>query len=79
MVLTHGSLPKVLELLSHTVPHNFHSIIPQFQADWVRLVILQGLGGIWVDASFIMDKSVDLLVDTQIQEKTHGFMFYLDG
>lgn len=60
------------------IPYNFDLISRPYQADWVRLAILAQNGGIWVDSSFIMTRSVDDFLSIQEQEDTDGFQFFLD-
>jgi hypothetical protein len=78
-VYTRKNLQDKLREVNLTLPENFDKVRAAYQADWVRLAILKHDGGIWVDASFIMTRSIQLILDIQEQEQTEGFMFYLDG
>jgi hypothetical protein len=50
----------------------------QFQADWIRLAVLKEYGGIWLDASIILTRSLSFIHDLQETHSTEGFMYFLD-
>lgn len=37
------------------IPKNFDTLIPAHKADWIRLYLLNKYGGIWIDASIIVN------------------------
>lgn len=60
------------------LPSAFARASPARQSDWMRLYLLHRYGGIWLDASIILTRSLDWLIDGQ---RTHGAEFagfYLD-
>ncbi|KAJ3327993.1 hypothetical protein HDU91_004223, partial [Kappamyces sp. JEL0680] len=73
------SRQNLAQHLSTPLPQHFDEIQAAFRADWIRLAVLKEKGGYWVDASFIMTKSLHLLSSIVEKDDTEGFMFYLEG
>ena len=56
-------------------PKNFDSLKHWHQADWIRLYYLEKYGGIWLDASIVVLKSLRSWVDFR-SNKLQGFGYY---
>lgn len=61
-----------------TLPAGFSSLTPARQSDVLRLYFLQRYGGIWLDASIILTRSLDWMRDLQQQNGVDYVGFYLD-
>jgi len=59
-------------------PPNYKSLIPQHKADWIRLYLIMTYGGVWCDASIIInsEKAMD---DIWEKTKTHDFVGFYNG
>lgn len=62
-ILTKDNLPKFLK--SHELPKKFYDGIetPQYSSDIVRIAILNKYGGVWLDASIKLLKSLNWVTD----------------
>lgn len=49
------------------LPRNFHQLVFQHQADWLRLALLDQYGGIWLDSSIFLTASLDWAIALQAQ------------
>lgn len=58
-------------------PPNFEILTPQRQSDWVRLYLIKNYGGVWLDASIILTKSLSDLEFIQKENNSDGIGFYL--
>ena len=56
-------------------PKNFDSLKHCHQADWIRLYYLEKYGGIWLDASIVVLKSLRSWIDFR-SNKLQGFGYY---
>jgi hypothetical protein len=45
------------DFISIETPKNFERILPQYQADWVRVAVLREHGGFWMDISMVFPTS----------------------
>ena len=61
-----------------TFPPTFDTLIPQHKADWIRLYLISTYGGVWCDASIIInsEKEMDKLWE---KTKTHDFVGFYNG
>ena len=59
-------------------PPKFNTLIPQHKADWIRLYLISHYGGVWCDASIIInsEKEMDLLWE---KTNTHDFVGFYNG
>ena len=59
-------------------PPKFDTLIPQHKADWIRLYLISTYGGLWCDASIIInsEKAMDELWE---KTKTHDFVGFYNG
>ena len=59
-------------------PPKFDTLIPQHKADWIRLYLISTYGGVWCDASIIInsEKAMDELWE---KTKTHDFVGFYNG
>lgn len=60
------------------LPKSFPTLGPTRQSDWLRLYLLHRYGGIWLDASIILTRSLDWLIEAQAKSRAHYVGFYLD-
>lgn len=60
------------------VPESFHRAPPARQSDWLRLYFLKRYGGIWLDASIILTRSLDWMIEIQSQSGADYVGYYLD-
>ncbi|MCU0966036.1 MAG: capsular polysaccharide synthesis protein [Burkholderiaceae bacterium] len=60
------------------VPDSFHRSPPARQSDWLRLYFLKRYGGIWLDASIILTRSLDWMIEVQSQSGADYVGYYLD-
>jgi hypothetical protein len=51
---------------------------PQDQMAWVRLAILAQEGGIWMDASMIVTRSLNFIHEKQQEFQSEGLLFFMD-
>jgi hypothetical protein len=59
------------------LPPSFGQLTPERQSDWLRLYLLQRHGGVWIDASMILTRSMDWIIDAQRQSHAQYLGFYL--
>ena len=63
-------------------PKNFETLIPQHKADWIRLHLLEKHGGVWLDASIIINDptAMDRLYEKSVKTKSQftGFSYRTD-
>jgi len=61
-----------------TFPKHFNTLIPQHKADWIRLYLISHYGGVWCDASIIInsEEEVDNIWE---KTKTHDFVGFYNG
>ena len=59
-------------------PPNYKTIIPQHKSDWIRLYLIMTYGGVWCDASIIInsEKAMDELWE---KTTTHDFVGFYNG
>jgi hypothetical protein len=59
-------------------PSKINTLIPQHKADWIRLYLISHYGGVWCDASIIInsEKAMD---DIWEKTKTHDFVGFYNG
>jgi Capsular polysaccharide synthesis protein len=57
-------------------PPKYKTLIPTHQSDWIRLYLIMTYGGVWADASIIInsEKAMD-----ELWEKTHDFVGFYNG
>jgi hypothetical protein len=55
ILLTEDNIYKFIK--KNDIPSNFNILIPAHKADWIRLYLLNKYGGIWIDASIIINNS----------------------
>lgn len=60
------------------LPQGFAALTPARQSDWLRLYLLRRYGGIWLDASIVLTRSLDWMIDQQTRRQAHFLGFYLD-
>lgn len=60
------------------LPASFVSLPPVRQSDWLRLYFLRRYGGIWLDSSTILTRSLDWLRNVQAEGHADYVGFYLD-
>lgn len=77
-VVTVLNRDNVAGYLDSALPPNFDEPSPAAQSDYVRLAVLSKEGGIWLDASILVTRSLNFVNETQEAEGTGAFMFYLD-
>ena len=61
------------------LPGNFSQLTQQKQADWLRLALLHLHGGIWLDASIFLTKSLEWVLREQADSGAEYVGFYLEG
>lgn len=59
-------------------PPTYKTIIPQHKSDWIRLFLIMTYGGVWCDASIIInsEKAMDELWE---KTNTHDFVGFYNG
>ena len=59
-------------------PPKYKTLIPTHQSDWIRLYLIMTYGGVWADASIIInsEKAMDKLWE---KTKTHDFVGFYNG
>jgi len=69
---------KTITEYIHCFPLHFNELIPQHKADWIRLYLISTYGGIWCDASIIInsEKAMDELWE---KTNTHDFVGFYNG
>lgn len=60
------------------LPDNFHELVHQHQADWVRLALLEQYGGIWLDSSILLTAPLDWVISKQGQAGVEYVGFDID-
>lgn len=60
-----------------SMPAGFERLTPARQSDWLRLSLLARHGGVWIDASTILTRSPDWLVEAQARSGAQYVGFYL--
>ncbi|MFY9479108.1 MAG: capsular polysaccharide synthesis protein [Aquabacterium sp.] len=60
------------------LPRGFDKLSNFRKADWLRLALVSRHGGVWMDASILLTRSLDWLVDPQ-RSKGRFTGFYLEG
>ncbi|MCY0386876.1 glycosyltransferase [Robbsia sp. Bb-Pol-6] len=58
------------------IPPGFCTESVQKQSDWVRLALLKRYGGIWLDATTLVFKPLDYLVDIQIKSRSDVVAYF---
>ena len=58
-------------------PTNYDELSPAHKADWIRVFLLKTYGGVWMDASIIINnpKAIDALYDQSIQQQSELTLF----
>lgn len=59
-------------------PAAFPNLGPARQSDWLRLYLLHRYGGIWLDASIILTRPLDWMIEAQAKSRAHYAGFFLD-
>lgn len=59
------------------VPDALAHVAPAKRADWIRLRLLRDHGGIWVDASTILTRSLDWVIEAQQRDGSDLVAYYL--
>jgi hypothetical protein len=62
----------------HAFPKNFNIFIPQHKADWIRLYLISHYGGVWCDASIIIN-SEKAMNELWEKTETHDFVGFYNG
>ncbi len=62
-------------------PSNFIKLTYQHQSDWIRLYLLEKYGGVWIDASIIInsEEAINDLYKNTIERNADLMAFYLLG
>lgn len=60
------------------VPEAFAKTSPARQSDWLRLYLLHRHGGIWLDSSFILTRSLDWMIELQAARQVDYLGFYIE-
>lgn len=60
------------------LPQTFHHLGGVRQSEWLRLYLLRRYGGIWLDASIVLTRPLDWLLEAQAASRAHYLGFYLD-
>lgn len=76
---------KIIYLTNKTIhdyifsfPKKFNTLIPQHKADWIRLYLISTYGGVWCDASIIIN-SEQAMDELWEKTKTHDFVGFYNG
>jgi hypothetical protein len=75
-VVTAATLDRYLPATER--PRDFEQRSPARQSDWLRLYFLQREGGIWLDASIILTRSLDWMRQAQAADGADYVGFYLE-
>lgn len=54
----------------------YANILPQHKADIIRLDLLYHYGGFWIDASTVLNHSLDWIIELMKENKTETFTYY---
>lgn len=60
------------------VPSQLHELPPTKRSDWIRLELLRLYGGIWLDASTILTRSLDWVLEQQQFSNADFIGYYLE-
>lgn len=60
------------------LPSGFYQLMPQRQSDWLRLYLLNRHGGIWLDASIVLTRSLDWMIEAHAHSQADYVGFFLD-
>jgi hypothetical protein len=62
------------------IPANYSKLMPQHKGDWIRLKLLSLYGGVWLDASIIVNNLNDFtsLYDESVLKQSEYTGFYVD-
>lgn len=60
------------------IPPNFPDLPQYRQADWVRIALLRRYGGIWLDASLFLTRSLDWIHECQQRTGAGYVSFYIE-
>lgn len=63
-----------IDIINNT---NFDSV--QRKSDLIRLIILYNFGGIWLDASILITKSLNWIININKKTKKNIIVYYLEG
>lgn len=61
------------------IPHGFHTLRVEHQADWIRLKLLKTYGGCWIDSGIILNQSIDNLYRDCVSNKADLLVFKILG
>ncbi|HEY0202020.1 MAG TPA: capsular polysaccharide synthesis protein [Burkholderiaceae bacterium] len=61
------------------LPHNFATLHPTKQSDWIRLYVIHKFGGYWLDATILLTQPLDWLDAWRQTQQAEFVGFYLDG
>lgn len=59
-------------------PKKYKTLIPQHKADWIRLYLIMTYGGVWCDASIIINRE-KAMNELWEKTKTHDFVGFHNG
>jgi hypothetical protein len=79
IVLNNTNISKYINIDEY--PLNYNKLIVQHKADWIRLKVLQKYGGLWMDASIIindMDKLEEMYKLPIFLETAHNTILNLE-
>lgn len=66
---------NIAKYSSEQIPKNFERMSPQRQSDWVRLAVLKGNGGFWIDSTIILTDNFDW-IDNFIFGDIEGLAYF---
>jgi len=77
IVLNNTNISKYININEY--PLNYNKLIVQHKADWIRLKVLQKYGGLWMDASIIINdiNKLEEMYQNSLQNKSDLTGFYL--
>jgi mannosyltransferase OCH1-like enzyme len=77
IILSSDTLYKFINI--DDIPKNFDTLISAHKADWIRLYLLNKYGGIWIDASIIVNDPMvfNQIYNESIHKRSELTSFYL--
>lgn len=76
-ILHSGNLAKFI--IKDQLPGDFSKLKEFRKADWLRVALLRTYGGIWLDASTFLTRSLDWVMELQQKNNSEFVGFYIDG
>jgi hypothetical protein len=61
------------------IPSRLKDLIPQHQADWIRLKLLNLHGGCWIDSGILLNSSLNPLYDECLKTESDLLMFKINS